>query len=96
MSKGTNGQRRIVLDLGLGPTNIFGPKRFRLGCLRLEPDGYRFQMPGIQRPGRSKPEGMKPGRSGSRAGAEPSGVEESGPRGGLGRKAKGGSVCASS
>ena len=45
------------------------------------------------RPGRSKPEGMKPGRSCSRAGAELTGIEESGPRGGLGRKAEGGSVC---
>ena len=82
MSKGTNGQRRIVLDLGLGPTSIFGPKRFRLGCLRLEPDGYRFQMPGIQRPGRSKPEGMKPGRSGSRAGERTErGSREEGRRG---------------
>ena len=51
-------------------------------------------MPVIQRPGRSKPEGMKLGRSGSRVGAELTGIEESGPRRGLGRKAEGGSMWA--
>ena len=35
MSKGTKGQRRIVLDLGLGSNRIFGPKRFRLGLITV-------------------------------------------------------------